>query len=249
MHLLLAKALRKSGYVGKIVQVVCPAVWAWGKKKIPTLEKYFDHVFCLFPFEASLLKNGHYVGHPLVEMIAPPTEKREKLLTLFPGSRRGEIARNLPLQLAAARKFVQSHPEFQIAVSAADETIKEQCPGIYVFPPEDNYAMMRKSTLAIAKSGTVNLELALHEVPTVVTYEMNYLDYLLAKYVFQIHLPHYCIVNILLNQRLFPEHYGVRLSADTICRDLETLSHVPSDLRSLLGNKKSAEEIVEILFG
>jgi lipid-A-disaccharide synthase len=255
-HMLLAKSLRKSGYQGKIVQVVCPSVWAWRKNRMKTLETYFDHLFCLFPFEPALFSSKNlqvsYVGHPLADQIPASLGEKEPLLSLFPGSRQGEIKRNLPLQLAVAKKFVLAHPEFQIAISTANDAVRAECLARGVdalfFPPTENQTMMKKSSFALAKSGTVNLELALHKVPTVVTYVMNWLDYILAKYVLRIKLPHLCIVNILLDRRLFPEHYGHNLSIEAVYQDLETLSPINDELRSLFGNKKSAEEIVAILF-
>ncbi|MBM3201012.1 MAG: lipid-A-disaccharide synthase [Chlamydiae bacterium] len=255
-HLLLAKSLRKAGFKGKIAQVVCPSVWAWRKGRIRSLESHFDYLFCLFPFEPSYFSHTKlevfYVGHPLTEQIPPPKGRREKILSLFPGSRKGEIKRNLPLQLKAAKEFIKEHPEFKIAVSLARPEVEKICKkeGIKAqyFAPKDNCQLMKKSALSIAKSGTINLELALHQVPTVVTYVMSKLDYFLAKYIFKIALPHLCIVNILLNKKVFPEHYGIHLCAKKICEDLKNLPNPTMELRDILKEKKSAEEIVAILF-
>ena len=64
---------------------------------------------------------------------------------------------------------------------------------------------MRDSHSAIAKSGTVTLELALHKRPTVVVYELSTLNWFIAKYIVRLKLPFYCIVNILSGTSVFPE--------------------------------------------
>jgi lipid-A-disaccharide synthase len=258
-NLLLAKSLRKAGYKGKIGQVVCPTVWAWRKKRVRSLEENFDHLFCLFPFEPSLFPQKKlkvsYIGHPLLQIIPPLPQdvKREPLILLFPGSRRKEVERNLPLQLKAAEKFRQAHPEFNIAISVSNSDFHIKSENYILFPSSENYNMMKKGTLAIAKSGTINLELALHEVPTVVTYQMSRFDYLLGKYLLRIQLPHFCIVNYLLNHRLFPEHYGI-VKEELVYIDLEKMFEAKTlksakckELFTLFGNKKGAEEIVQSL--
>ena len=56
INLQIAKRLKKSGYKGKIIQVVCPTIWAWRPKRKKILESYYDQLFCLFPFEKKLFK-------------------------------------------------------------------------------------------------------------------------------------------------------------------------------------------------
>src|SRR3990167_4995403 len=68
-NLRLAKKLRKKGYQGKICHVVCPSVWAWGKKRIQTLADNYDLLLTLLPFEKPLFGKTslrvEYIGHPL----------------------------------------------------------------------------------------------------------------------------------------------------------------------------------------
>ena len=67
------------------------------------------------------------------------------------------------------------------------------------------YELMRRCRAAIANSGTVTLELGLHKVPTVVVYRMAPLNAFVAKYLFRIRLPYYCIVNIVSEAPVYPE--------------------------------------------
>src|SRR5690606_31133469 len=75
---------------------------------------------------------------------------------------------------------------------------------------EKRYDLMRHIRCALAKSGTVTLELALHRVPTVVTYSVSKLDQWIVRYILRIRMTYYCLVNILLNKEVFPEWIGDR---------------------------------------
>jgi lipid-A-disaccharide synthase len=214
-HLKLEKSLRKKGFKGKLVHFICPTVWAWGKKRIKTMEENLDLLLTIFPFEPKCFAHTklpvRYIGHPLKEIIDNYSYKHfidGKIIALFPGSRKKEIKRNLPLQLKVAKRLQALDPTLQIAVS------KVQVPGtLYV---EDTYELMRSSFLALATSGTVTLELALHKVPTVVTYATTKLDTFLAQKIFGIDLPYYCIVNIILEKMAFCELIGPTLTEEAL---------------------------------
>jgi len=78
-------------------------------------------------------------------------------------------------------------------------------------------------TLAIAKCGTIALELALRGIPTVVTYGMSPLDTALAKWLFRINLPHYSLPNLILNRLLFPELIGPALTDENLFQAVSSL--------------------------
>lgn len=212
----LAKYLRKKGYTGKIVQFVAPTVWAWKKERAEEMAKYFDLLLTLFDFEPAYFAHttlkAVFVGHPITELIAQDEshslflDPDRPLLSIFPGSRPGEIKRNLAKQLKAAKLFCKKFPTTQIAVSVASHDAADIPQGVLVVPFNARYELMKKSHLALAKSGTVTLELALHQVPTVVTYELSYINYLMAKYIMKVDkMPFFSIVNILCGKEVFFE--------------------------------------------
>lgn len=228
----MAKSLRKAGYKGKIVQYISPTVWAWGKKRIQKIADSFDLLLTVYPFEAQCFVDTslrvEYVGNPLREAIKNyqynsdwktlfGIEPAKKILALFPGSRKGEISRNLSSQLEAAKMLCKLYPETLLAISCAHENSHEIIQQIveesglkinkevFFIPKAYSYDLMRDCHSAIAKSGTVTLELALHECPTVVTYKLSKLNKWVAQYVLKVNLPHYCIVNILKQACVFPE--------------------------------------------
>ena len=207
-------SLKKKGFRGKLIHYICPTVWAWGKKRIPKMEDSLDLLLTILPFEPNCFNklNVQYVGHPLTEPIAnfrpDPTfrdrfgfKKTDKILALFPGSRKVEIERNLPLMQLSAQTILD--PDLRIVLSQD-------------LPPEENYNLMHNAHLALAKSGTVCLELALHKTPTIIQYAIKPLDLFLATKIFKINLPHYSLPNLILQKEVFPELFGPRLSRDAL---------------------------------
>jgi lipid-A-disaccharide synthase len=245
-NLRLAKALRKRGYKNRIVQYVCPTVWAHGKKRIDSMVSTLDLLLVILPFEpecfAGKTLNVEYVGHPLVNIISNHfyneawhkeigLQSKENLIAIFPGSRQQEIARNFPKQLRAAELLHQSNPSIRFAISVArpelkealDSLLKGSSLNITFVPARYSYELMRDCHSAIAKAGTVTLELALHHKPTVVVYEVSTLNRLYAKYLLKLQLRHFSLVNILGNKRIFPELIETGFTAENLCRLMQEL--------------------------
>jgi lipid-A-disaccharide synthase len=249
-NLRLAKALRKKGFQGKIIQMISPTVWAWGKGRIDQMASTLDMLLTIYPFEEAYFSHTplpvHYIGHPLVESIAnyryDETWKDaigipsgRPIIGIFPGSREGEITRNLPLQLEAAALLKKAHPEALFALSCIDDKqellLKEQYKksslayyeDVFFIPRAYTYDLMRDCRTAIAKSGTVTLELALHHIPTVVVYQLSTLNRLIAQHILRLRLPYYCIVNILCNKTVFPEWIAKAPTAESLFHDLTSL--------------------------
>lgn len=248
-NLRLAKALRKKGYRGKLIQYVAPTVWAHGKHRVEHMAKVYDLLITIYPFESAYFKNTDlqvsYAGNPLCDYIKNHNcatnwkalvdmPESDSLVSLFPGSRESEIKRNLPILLEAADKLKQKHSEIIFGVSCSHSIVNQILnkkrhrfqslqDAIFCVPKEYTYELMRSSCLAAAKSGTVALELALHGCPSVVIYKLTTLNRFYAKYILKLQLPHYCIVNILAGQRVFPELIEKDLSAKNLMEQLSTL--------------------------
>lgn len=231
-NLRMAKALRKKGYKGKLIQYISPTFWAWGRSRVKQMIDTLDLLLTIYPFENKAFENSplsvKYVGNPIQESIHRHRyqdswaemlgiRKTDHLIALFPGSRRSEVRRNLPIQLQAAALFKKEHPDACFAISCAHpdimpmmEEILETNPlhlneDLFFVPKRFAYELMRDCRSAMAKSGTVTLELALHKRPTVVMYEVSYMNYFIAKYLLRLKLSHFCMANILSGKCVFPE--------------------------------------------
>ncbi len=214
----LAKKLRKKGYTGKLIQVVAPTVWAYRSERADTMAKYFDLIMPLYRFELEYFQHKLptiWAGHPISALSKSRTanDSQKTILSLFPGSRLGEVRRNLPLQLRAAAILIKNNPEFTVAISASDETkplISRTAQKLFNSPYEiisfsDRYDLMNRSKAAIAKSGTVTLELALLNVPTVCCYQSGRLTRWWAKNILRLRPQFFALPNILTGEETIPE--------------------------------------------
>lgn len=283
-NLRLAKALRKKGYQGKIVQYVCPSVWAHGKGRMQTMIDSLDLLLTIYPFEAALFSGTSlktaYVGNPLIEGIQNssyhPDWKKElglpdqpSIVAIFPGSRPGEIIRHTPQQLRAASLLKARHPNLIFALSCAHENLypilreqTEKSPlklnqDIFLVPRKYSYELMKACKIALAKSGTVALELALHQKPSVIVYALTALNYLIAKYLLRLDLPYYCIVNILGQKEIFPELIQKDLNETALFQQMDRLMSNPeayakiekdcANLKIQLGNHSASHEASQLI--
>ncbi len=259
-----ARALRKAGYTGKIIQAVAPTVWAYKPQRAAIMAKYFDLLLPLFSFEVPYFT--HYkvptiwTGHPLIEYLQPPTQndKDKNIISIFPGSRPSEVVANLPMQLEGVCQFAATRPGYSIAISVHSETVRQWIEKeaknankkfnlqINLTPFAERHDLMRQSCMAVAKSGTVTLELALSEVPTIVTYHLSPLNRFIAKHFLHLNLPYYCIVNILKGKELFKEYIEHRPLPEDIAQTLSQLQNdaaaIRKECRSLRSELTTSKE-------
>lgn len=270
-NLRMEKHLRKKGFKGKLFHYICPSVWVYGKGRILTMQENLDELLCILPFEKECFSSSSlqvsYVGNPLVSRVAEynyrslESLENKKVIALFPGSRTKEILRNFPLYLQLIKKWLTLHPELHYAVSISREEhaplLKEmieksgldQSEKITFISPERTYDLMKIATLAIAKSGTVTLELALHEVPTVVTYAATKLDVFIAKDLLKISLPYYSLASLLCKEQVYPELIGPNFTLENLEKETENLlqekalhrcKELCAMLPSILGSQKAS---------
>jgi lipid-A-disaccharide synthase len=228
-NLRLAKALRKKGFKGKICHYVCPSVWAWGKKRIGLMAENLDLLLSILPFEKQLFEKTklrvEYIGHPLAEKILPQENPDTHLIAFFPGSRTKEIERNFPYFIRLATWLKRDFPDYRYAFSVSQEKyrplLKKMAPGLGLATPAEMKKL--KPFLAVAKSGTITLELALQEIPTIVTYAISPLDVFIAKYIFRISLPYYALPNLIAGKTIFPELIGPDLTDERLLKEVKNL--------------------------
>lgn len=175
-----------------VVDYVSPSVWAWRPGRARAMLTYVDHVLALLPFEPEAYQRLRgppcsYVGHPLTEQLAslrPNPEQRLRrdapppVLLVLPGSRRSEIRHHMAVfgqTLARLNRegvafdlILPTMPHLQEAVAEALKTWPVQ-PHV-VIGEQEKRAAFRIAHAALAKSGTVTLELALSGVPMVTAY-------------------------------------------------------------------------------
>ena len=135
----------------------------------------------------------------------------------------------MPPLAQAAAQLQQHHPDLQVLVPAGLEAFEQplaqalQEAGVRqarVIPAAEADALKTQycaaADLALGKSGTVNLELALQGVPQVVGYRVSGLTAFIARHVLRFQVDHISPVNLLLNERLVPELLQDELSVEAL---------------------------------
>lgn len=256
MNLKLAKKLKEKNYPSKLWHYIAPTAWAWKKNRVFTLKKTLDKLFCILPFEKSFFSdygiNTYYAGHPLVKKIKDIPIKKTvdpKLVALFPGSRKHELLKNLKLMLQACQELLKKCPDLRFEICLSSEHFKPLIEDIVkqsqfhgkLSYSQDSIDLGTRCRMAIAKSGTCNLELALLGTPTVVVYAITKLDVFIAKSIFKINLPFLSLPNLILNKEVMPELYGPNFTLEKL------LFHAERVLQGPMHDETMQKQLLEAL--
>jgi lipid-A-disaccharide synthase len=274
-----ARGVRKRNPAIPIVDYVSPSVWAWRPGRARAMRRYVDHVLALLPFEPASHKQlggppCSYVGHPLIEEIAelrPDAAEGARrmaappLLLVLPGSRGSEIKRLLAIfeqavslvraRYGAVDVVIPTVPHLAERIRKATATWA-QTPRIVV-EVADKRAAFRSARAALAKSGTVTLELALAGVPMVTAYRMSAPEAALARRLIKV--PSVILANLVLGENAVPEFLQEHCTPDNLAAALlPLLSDTPArraqidafarlDAIMQIGQAKPAERAAEIV--
>jgi lipid-A-disaccharide synthase len=209
----------------RIVDYVCPSVWAWRPGRARAMRAYVDRVLALLPFEPQAMRtlNGpptSFVGHPLAEQVAElrpnPDEARRRLadpplLLVLPGSRSGEIRRMAGVFGEAVAAVIAKTGPLDVVVPAVPRLADAVRAAVRTWPvparvvtdAADKYAAFRQARAALTKSGTSTLELALAGVPMVAAYRVSPLEALVGW--LMIRAQSAILTNLVLGENVVPE--------------------------------------------
>ena len=247
----------------KRVHYVAPQVWAWREHRVKEFPGLWDRLLCLLPFEPAFFARhgltGQFVGHPVLESGAGSGDAArfrarhgitadQRILILMPGSRRGEVARHLPIfsqtvtELADIPGLV---PVLPVASAVAD-TVIQAVAGWPVRPivlteRDDKHDAYAAADAALTKSGTSTLELAMASVPMAVAYRVNPLTAAIARRLVKV--KYAALVNLLADREIVPELIQqdctpTKLAAEirTLLRDQPAADAQRAAFRSVLAN-------------
>ena len=260
----LAHHLRGSGI--PIIHYVAPQLWAWGPFRARKLKKRVDHIMALLPFEVPFFEkygiSCTYVGHPTVDAgvergdgpafrlrhgIAPDAP----VLCVLPGSRAGEVRRMLPIFGRALLLLKEKYPDLRIAIPVVDavtglvEDITRDwpVPEILIIDMAERFDAFAAADAAMAKSGTVTLELALAKVPMVVAYRISPTSAFLVRRM-GISVEHASLVNLLAGRQVVPE----RLQEDCTPEKLAAcVDEILGSEQVRAGQRQAFKEVIKAL--
>ncbi len=223
----IARRVRAADPTIAIVQYVSPSVWAWRPGRARAMRAYIDHVLALLPFEPAVHQRlggppCTYVGHPLVEQVRnlrPNFEEARRrlaappVLLVLPGSRAAEIERLFGVFSDAVAQVHDRLGSLEVVVATVPHLVDPIRTAVARWPlrarivveSADKQAAFRTATVALAKSGTVTLELALAGVPMIAAYKVTALEYLAVGRGILKRLPSIILTNLLLGENVVPE--------------------------------------------
>jgi lipid-A-disaccharide synthase len=248
-NLRLARALHRRGI--PVVYYVSPQLWAWRRGRMRAVRAYVSHMLVIFPFEEPFYREAGvratFVGHPLVDLVRPAPDPRAFLasqgldparpvVAVLPGSRRQEIAYNLPPIAGALRLLLEQRPQLQAALAVApgiDRELFDESLGALPVAriAGQTHALMSAATAGIVASGTATVEAALLDLPSAVVYRLSPLSYALGRPF--VHVPHYAMANLIAQRRVLAELIQGDFRPDTVALEIGRLLDDPERRASI----------------
>jgi lipid-A-disaccharide synthase len=281
-NLRLARKARQLGI--PVCYYVAPQVWAWHKSRVALIRQVVQKLLVILPFEEDFFLKENipavYVGHPLAEeMIFKKISRsqamktygvegeRFPLVSVMPGSRKGEIQKIWPLCLETARLLRQKYPDSGFIVPQPAGLTWADYPGLrpedpFFFVKAPAYDLRKVCDLAWVKSGTGTLETALLKTPMTVVYKVSSFSAFLAKRFLTI--SYVSLVNILAKKGLVTELLQENATPKALLKDTLSILENPKVRKTQLkefaviqkslvysskASKNVAKEIFKLLDG
>jgi lipid-A-disaccharide synthase len=263
-----ARRARRRGV--PVLYYVGPQVWAWRRGRMRKIAARVDRLAVIFPFEREIWAETDlrvdFVGHPLVDRLASRAsapdraalrralgfDVGEPLVALLPGSRRNEVASTLPLQLEVARALHARDPRVAFALALAPSIERQEVSSLVAAAglPEGleirlfegrTYDVLQAADVALAKPGTVTVESALLDTPTVVTARVNGFTAFLARRL--VSVPSFTMPNLIAGEAVIPEYLQEDAEPDRVAGALAALLSGPARDRQRAGLARVRESL------
>ena len=259
----------------KSVHYVAPQVWIWREKRVKKYKKFLDHLLLLFNFEKSYFDKENikttFVGHPLLELkknnidISNLFKNNKKIISVFSGSRNSEVKVLTPILINFIKLMNQKNHNYNFVFHATDENKnlindyvkKSLLDNVEVIYDEKiKYEVLSKSIFAVAKSGTISLEICNLKIPSIIIYKINYINYFIMKLLVKVKYAN--IINIINNEEIIPELLQKECNANEIYKSViyflknpklmnlqvKKFSETLNGIRSITSSSKEASKIL-----
>jgi len=235
-HLPLAGKLKRQGV--QIVYLVAPQAWAWKQGRVKTMRATLSRLLCIFPFEEEFFRKHQvpttYIGHPLSRLAKPKLTRAEfcsklgipevsRIVALLPGSRKGELAKHMPILLEAIPLIRKRHPVTFVLPLPAGFGLQNtrfwkpvEAESIKVIEGH-TWDALAQAELALAASGTVTIEGAMLGTPMVTFYRVNALSWYLQRW--RVRTPFLTMVNLVAGRQVVPELIQDQMTAERIAAE------------------------------
>ena len=218
-----AQRVKKSNPNIKIIHFIAPKVWAWREGRVKKMKKYLDHILLLFNFEKKYFDKENilstFVGHPLLDDNVENVVKlnnlinnKKRYISLFAGSRESEIKIHAPILFEFIKKMNNKEDDFNFVFHSTEKyknylinlLNNQNINNAEVISDEKiKKEILKISSFAVVKSGTVSLEVCKLNIPSIIIYKMNFINFYLAKLFLKINYVN--MLNIIKNSEIIPE--------------------------------------------
>jgi len=272
----ISKKVKKINPNIKTIHFIAPKVWAWREGRVKKMKKYLDHILLLFEFEKKYFDKENllntFVGHPLLDYETKSNIKldnilddKKKYISLFAGSRESEIKIHAPILFKFIKKMNNKKNDFSFVFHSTEKyknyfvkLLKIQnIPNVEVISDDKiKNEILKKSVFAVVKSGTVSLEVCKLNIPSIIIYKMNFINYFIAKLFLKIKFAN--MLNIINNKEIIPELIQGDCNSDEIYKSVyyflkkpelveKQLSDIKSTISNLKSSSSSSDEVSKIL--
>lgn len=212
------------------VHYVAPSVWAWRPGRAKTFAKLYTHMMALLPFEPPWFEAVGlpctFVGHPAICRKTPlKPSTTETTILVLPGSRSGELRRMIPVFIQTLERILATE-KVRVVIPTFEHLVPQiqrqswPCP-IHIATGHARTEAFQHADVALAASGTVALELAVHGIPAVIGYRVAPVGAFIFRQMSSLRSA--CLVNILLNKTVIPEHIQSACTPERLAADLVRL--------------------------
>ena len=243
----IGRKLKKKKINMPIYYYIAPQEWAWrvGNNSTTDLIGFSDKIFAIFKQEANFYKKRGgrvtWIGHPMVDLTKKlPTKKESRkyldlasnqnILLIMPASRPQELKYILPTFIRVAQKLQRKYPDLVVFIPSCREVFdqifqkaldKNNINGRVISTSdieENKVYIYSLSKLALCKSGTVNMELALYGIPQVVGYRVSRVTAFIAKKILNFKLRYISPINLLMKRLIVPEFVQKEFNVNSVFR-------------------------------
>jgi len=246
----------------KTIHYVAPQVWIWREGRVKKIKKFIDHILLLFNFEKKYFDKENilntFVGHPLLESskkskieLSNVIYKDKKIISIFPGSRNSEVNILIPILINFIELMNKKFSKYVFIFHATvenkniilDKLKNHNLDNTEVVSDENvKSELLSKSIFAVAKSGTISLEICNAGVASIIIYKMNSINFFITKFLVNTKFAN--IINIINNREVIPELLQSECNPDEIFRSVVYLLKNPSLINQQVADcKKTLEEI------
>ena len=254
-----AKEVKKIDSNIKTIHFVAPQVWVWRQHRVKQLKSFLDHVLLLFPFEKKYFDKediqSTFTGHPLLEDyekskvdISQIIKDNKKIFSIYPGSRLTEINVLTPILFEFVKKMNKKYKDLFFVFHSTAEYVeliqrlllKEDFKNCGAIADEKIKSHVLKSSMfAVAKSGTISLEICNAKIPSIIIYKMSKINFFIVKMLVKVKFAN--IINIAANEEVIPELLQSKCNPKDI---YNTVNILLSDKKALENQVIKSQEII-----